>query len=597
MADDFQLPDGLAGSFEGLVKSHNGMAVKFSELLQQFQELQSRVQGLDEQGKATTTANDERAAQMDDRLKQMEATNASFQEEQKTNHEERVSKLEELQQESRTKLEEDLGAQFDGLVKSVKELADRQTADITETLPRWRAELIKEVQKLSAELPAIRTSVSSGFEAVDARLETLQAESAASLEQVNASLKEQLDAAGKRLDLSEAKLAALQEDQQTAEVSNKEQSSKLSERLGEAETRLEAKCVEEAAAAVQKLRTDWGPHLAKLQDVVKQAEYERLAFVEKVNTELETIRKDVESKTQHTEGLFQKQLLAFSNDLHEMKEELQKEFTEGQASLQGECKALKEGTAGLQQELAGVKAALEKDLAALRQKVDAGDPRVPGQIQAAVKSAQEKGRAELQEGLDKLHISIQEELQPALAAISEQIEAKKAEFLAQVTACDARVNNFELGMTLRCEGLRKSLDDLAAEFLEYVRAQASRDVDWTRLEAQIRVLESRLMPWKKGERASSPKQKGQEAEGDKTSQWLPWPKHLLIQPATHPTRPPSSGRFQGTASTLGEDLPQQPGAVYSCANVSPAGPALSAARASRVTGAFQQPLPAHPNVH
>eukprot|EP00929_Paragymnodinium_shiwhaense_P107072 TRINITY_DN7307_c0_g1_i2.p1 TRINITY_DN7307_c0_g1~~TRINITY_DN7307_c0_g1_i2.p1 ORF type:complete len:843 (-),score=225.16 TRINITY_DN7307_c0_g1_i2:236-2458(-) len=358
---------------------------------------------------------------------------------------------------------------------------------------------------LTVDLDLLKTRVSVAGEqlaAAESRFQAAGQTQAAELTSMVSSLGQTLDGELKALrgrllaaeQVAGASSTATTDALHRLEAADKEVSGRLESQV----QRLEALLVRETATALERVRVEEGQRLAQLEAVVKQSDFERLGFAERVGRDFEAFRKELRTSCAESEKAIAASAEAEWSKLRE------------EVAKRAFCTQLEELTVRLAtatknscETLANAEARWEAGSVALR--AELGEQVKMLQSQTSEKCAEVKRQVQEEEE-KKLH----DKLSVTTGRIDKIDELSKVEFARTATETAALRKELELlqdtserkleassvAFLARLEVVQSALQELAHRLNDLRSHYEDRDVEFGRLQQVVHDVMVRAWPWK-----------------------------------------------------------------------------------------------------
>jgi chromosome segregation ATPase len=183
-------------------------------------------------------------------------------------------------------MDETLTPQFKALEKTMDGLVQKQSEIVTDTLPKWRAEMSCEVQKLTTDLSRLQ-------EATSANLEALQKKLKAEHDARELAASNRIDWISNELNEIKSKIFQAEFQIASTETTLQQMSSELKTKDDELATKIEnqgdkftALLTTTVANAKEEVSKNFASRIQGLEDAFKQVDFERLQAQERLHQEI-----------------------------------------------------------------------------------------------------------------------------------------------------------------------------------------------------------------------------------------------------------------------------------------------------------------------
>lgn len=492
------VPEATTGAFGGVVESHNTLARKLCDLQTQFEALRQS------QEEAAKLAKEELAKEEERRA--IEASKAA---EAETKLEERLHSFEVSMEESAKnakesvleetkRLEDSFETRYKALNHSLEEISNRQAELISSVLPKWENDLGLQVKQVSSELSSLDESIRGRFQQTEESVMQLRADTNTQREALEARIEGELEAVRQQMSLTEDGLKTAVADLTALGVSCRDQQGKLEKELKACDDRLQQFAREQAQVAIGQMHDEYNGRLSILEGVVKQADFERLSFVDRTSKELVSLRQDLEQAQNCNTSLGQ-ELANLTEELKRADQKLESDFKNNIASLNERISSGEEQTAQLSNSLKDTESQLRAEDGKIVERLASESQRLEGIAKAEASTVLNSIRSDEGTRLATAESAIEQadlERRQLSGRITQEVDERKSEMEASAASAEQRVAAVESGSTARFESLRLATDQLAQEFQEYVRTESIRATECSRLESLVRALEARVWPWR-----------------------------------------------------------------------------------------------------
>ncbi|CAE7245650.1 unnamed protein product [Symbiodinium natans] len=534
--------------FGVVLESHNALAQKLVDLQQQLETVKlaheetlkaaAEKQAKDEERQAAAQKHEE---EQNRQAEQLETLKARIDE---------IGKSHESSDEKLAALEESTATSLKSLQLAIDELGSHQAELKTRILPKWEAELSSQIKKLEKEVLSLRQSGDARTEQLSKASSDLEARVLAECGAVESRLRPQLEEAFRRLNKAEEDLGELPVDLEATAAEGKKRWEALAAELKTSMEELRDFITSQDKQYAAELAEVYGPRMDKLEGALKQADYERLAFADRVTKELASLVKDTEK-------------LSSCDDRHEADSaeiwrELGRRDKEQKESLEKVVKELRTEVISCETRTSDV----AQSCSVVVQRQDAGQSDLLRRLEAEVRRLEDRLQAQADSvvhtirGDEGARIRALEEEVKELARQRQQLAERldqeerdrKAEVEGAAGGAEKRAAAVELVANARFESVRRALDELVIEFQGYVKTENARSMDVARLEALVRALEVRVWPWRNGakDRSPSPTHAIPQLPQSKYPEEPDWREWIKKRPATARGRKESMNGLEGS---------------------------------------------------
>jgi hypothetical protein len=498
-AEEHLLSDGWVGEVRHVVEAHNGLAGKLREaqadLGNRMEAILQRLNGnVDKLEQDQISLKDDHGTQLQELRRQNEESRSTlealvqekfgelmkFREQDGVGHrdvEQKVKGLENSMSEVVTKVA-DLGtialpklqAEFElnlSREKTVR-LADSEAAAAA------RSELGKKIERLAKELSDTR-------KALEASLGELGAASSSGVAEAKAAAE------------GFASKFAVATERQTTEIAE------LGKRLTNEAGRLEKFAAAEAQQALEVMRSDEGKRLAVLEGVVKQGEFERLSFYEKVAVDFAAVRAEIYNCQTSADEHVQETVVNYGEKFNEITIALEQRALVTQLeSLDGKVDAsLADGAKNIALAIANSECRERSEKESMQDHVET-------QYRQLKLFATEEGRSALNqartddrwEHLRNGFSEVESKCKAENRHLANEIETARNESATFCQSMEARCEEANAATGSRAAQVQQVVVGLGENVQELVNGLQRRDEDCERLERIVREVELRKWPWR-----------------------------------------------------------------------------------------------------
>lgn len=492
------VPDTTTGAFGGVVESHNALARKLFDLQSLFEAVRQSQEESAKLAKEELAKEEERraieaskAAEAEAKLEErLRSFDAKVEESAKSGKE---SVLEETK-----RLEDSFETRYKALNHSLEEISNRQAELISSVLPKWENDMGLQVKKVSNELSSFEEDIRGRFQPIEESVMQLRADTNTQREALEARIQGELEAVRQRTSLTEDGLKAVVADLAALGVSSRDQQVKLEEELKAVDDRLHQFAREQVQVAIDQMHNEYNDRLSTVESVVKQADFERLSFVDRTSKELVSLRQEVE-QAQNCSASLSQELANQTQELKRADQKLESDLKDNIASLSKRISSGEEQTAQVSNSLKETESQLRAEDGKIVERLASESQRLEEVAKAEASTVLNTIRSDETPRLATAESAIKQaelERRQLSGRITQEVEERKSELEASVTSAEERVAAVESGATARFESLRQATDQLAQEFQEYVKTESIRATECSRLEALVRALEARVWPWR-----------------------------------------------------------------------------------------------------
>eukprot|EP00930_Biecheleria_cincta_P043257 TRINITY_DN29719_c0_g1_i1.p1 TRINITY_DN29719_c0_g1~~TRINITY_DN29719_c0_g1_i1.p1 ORF type:complete len:627 (-),score=128.85 TRINITY_DN29719_c0_g1_i1:22-1902(-) len=490
--------DAATGAFGGVVESHNTLARKLCDLqtelekVRQFQEESAKLAkeelAKEEERRASeATKAAESEAKLEERFRSFEVR-----------IDEGLKNTKESVLEETKRLEDSFETRYKALNHSLAEISNRQGELVSSVLPKWESDIRIEVQKVSSDLSTLDESLHGRLQQIEECVTQLRGHTDTQREDLKVHIEGEIEAVRQRVSVSEDGLKALVAELTALSGSCRDQHAKLEEALKTSGDGLQQFAREQAQTAIDQMSDEYSGRLSTLENVVKQADFERLSFVDRTSKELVSLRQDFEQVQSCNTSLGQG-LATHAQEQTQANQKLETYLQSQIASLSERISSGEERTAQVSQSLAAAESQLRAEDGKIVERLASESKRLEGVVKAEASAVLNNIRSDEGPRLAAAETAIQEaalERRQLSGRITQELDERKSELEASTSNMEQRVVAVESGATARFESLRQATDQLAQEFQDYVRTESIRATECSRLEVLVRALESRVWPWR-----------------------------------------------------------------------------------------------------
>lgn len=378
------------------------------------------------------------------------------------------------------------------LERALEDLATANADMASKTLPRWRQDVSTELQKVAAQLEAQRecsrqdaaeqhAQAAGQMASLQEQLTALVRRAADEGQAIGEAVKRletRIDGLATRLESSERRLGL-------GESGFQEHLREQEQRLGLLDGQAEQAKQEGQALALA---------LAKLEAVVKQAEYERLGSAERAARELDSRLSEEESARQAALERMRQELPS-CEEVHGLQTRLQAAEASGQSVVSRIEKTEKQVTG---------------DFVALQQKLQEESQALSEQYQAEAARIFEKMACEgirvdgLERSLQESAARLGQKQEAASQDMRLELQATRSDMEASLKSVALKSEATDLACQARMAPVQDAVDLLTKELHGFLQLQAEKESDSSHLEVAVRELQARLRPWRVGLRSTMP---------------------------------------------------------------------------------------------
>jgi len=561
-------PDVHAAALSSLIDAHNGLVRRLSQVQAQLDmNFEIQAQASKDLRKLTSRLEDgtsDTERRFEDLHKQVKESHEAA----KCLAESKSSALEEKLVKAHQDLDALVQPRMLGLERALEDLASSQAEFTSKTLPRWRADVGAEIQKLAGQH---NVNLEKSVKQAQDHEAQLAAQSAA-LEEHRANLEKRLEAdteaMRQRLATAEENSASLASELASAESRLRTADGALHERLQEHESKLEV--LTSQGSQARGLAQVQGESHSRLEDAFKQADLERLAFETRIQRELEALRTEHGLHRQSGDEQHDAHRSLLQGELARVRSELEACLaTKAEVQeLSGKLESTK--SHGQQAENSGASAVAQvaAQVHKLEEKVDQECSRLSAEALQAGAKALDAVRGDETLRLNKLEQSMPEAFNACFAAeerVKQDLQKLREELKAAEALTSSRLDSTNGALTSKMEPVQDAVDVLTKEIHSFMQLQTEQHEEQGKVLEVVKAMEGRLWPHRKSR--LGPEVPGSQPGLDRARTE---PTEFVQREGSAATREPTPKAASRPPSARG----QRPDA-----NV--AGAALGAARAAR----------------
>jgi len=490
--------EAATGAFGGVVESHNTLARKLCELQTQLEAVRQSQEEAAKLGKEELAKEEERRASEATKAAESEAKLEERFRTFEVQNEESAKTAKESVLEETKRLEDSFETRYKALNHSLEEISNRQAELISSVLPKWESDIRLEVQKMSSDLSSLDESLRGRLQQIEESAIQLRAHADSQREALEVRIEGDIEAVRQRTSITEDGLKALVADLTALSDNSRDQYAKLEEELKTSGDQLQQFASEKAQAAIDQMHDEYNGRLSTLESVVKQADFERLSFVDRTSKELVSLRQDFE-QVQSCNASLGQGLVTQAQELTQANQKLESDIKSQIASLSERISSGEQQTAQVSQSLKAAESQLRAEDGKIAERLASESQRLEGIAKAEASAVLNNIRSDEGSRLATAETAIKDavlERQQLSGRIAQELNERKSELESFAAIIEQRVVTVETGATARFESLRQATDQLAQEFQDYVKTESIRATECSRLEALVRALESRVWPWR-----------------------------------------------------------------------------------------------------
>eukprot|EP00435_Cladocopium_sp_Y103_P059722 s141_g21.t1 len=347
-----------------------------------------------------------------------------------------------------TALEKSSEAERKALRHSIDEISNHQAELKSRTLPDWEAGLRADINRLREDIIGIQGELKERLEKAEKAAEELQ------------------------------------------EMLNKDEGFKMAGVLQSQVNSLEAFVKKQDEI----LTAGYNSRLEQLETALRQSDYERLIFSERVG-------QDLQGMSQHLRGF-----ASLLTDISQHLEQVDGQDGSGLRKVQVEVDSLKEVTSKLRKDFEARSEKTEASHAASMSSLGSRYSELEKAIRSEVERLSMSKSTKEVERIQRLEAEMKQEREERRSFIT-RFEKEERERVESWQKRSSEVHQVDMTLeTSAVDSVRKELEELKLNFQSLLMAEDQRMMDAARLEALVRALEDRVWPWRRNskDRSRSP---------------------------------------------------------------------------------------------
>eukprot|EP00928_Gymnodinium_smaydae_P015036 TRINITY_DN15515_c0_g1_i1.p1 TRINITY_DN15515_c0_g1~~TRINITY_DN15515_c0_g1_i1.p1 ORF type:complete len:758 (+),score=201.52 TRINITY_DN15515_c0_g1_i1:120-2276(+) len=509
MQQQFVLSAGaLNSAFGGVVEAHNGLTQLLSDTKRQVDAARAEQardsSKLNELSRSYEESSADHSKRLDGVSASLDETRASLE----TLVRESADQLRQERREAITALEDGLQPRLSALEKSLEDVVSRVADLASVALPRQRADIDAGIAKLANELSAQRSAAEVERQRQDLQTRDIVEEFRRADAELSARLESDLAALRSDLQLTHGSVEAVAARGVAVESRLDATCAELGRRLSAEVSRLEVLAAREATETRNGIREDEGARLSRLEGVVKQAEFERLASARQLSGDLEELQSSWRASCTEAAERIAAVEAAVRRDLEALRaqgeERLSLQVREATTRQTADASRLEmslaEGLAKAERERGDLETSLSRLVETETSRLERF---AKEEASGALTAAQNDERwGDLRRDL--------QEAQSTLGAAQERLGSELKESREELGACERTGRRQEAAAAAaagQAEQMQQAINDLASGLRSISNGQRLRDDELVRLEELVREVEVRRWPWRAAmqrQRSSSP---------------------------------------------------------------------------------------------
>jgi len=496
-------PDVHAAALSSLIDAHNGIVRRLSQVQAQLDlNFETQAQACKEM-KRLTSRLEQGKTDSERRFEDLYNQAKESHEATKSLVEDKTSMVEEKLVRAHQDLDTLMQPRLLGLERALEYIASSQAEFTSKTLPRWRADVSAETQRLASQHDANREKSLKQVQDHEAKF-TAQS---TVIEEHRVNLERRLEADAetmqRRLATAEESSASLAAELASAESRLRTADGVLHERLHEHESRLEV-LTNQSSQARELAQVQGGSH-SRLEDAFKQADLERLSFETRTLRELEALRREMGESRQSGDERLDTDRSLLQGELARMRAEIEaclatKAEVQALEELAGKLESTR--SHGQQAENSGASAVAQvaAEVHKLKAKVDQECSRLSAEALQAGVRALDAVRGDETLRLNKLEQNMPEAFNACLAAeerVKQDLQSLREELKAAEAVTTSRLDSTNGAITSRMEPVQDAVDVLTREIRSFMQLQTEQQEEQSKVLELIRAMEGRLWPGRK----------------------------------------------------------------------------------------------------
>jgi hypothetical protein len=493
-------------TFGAIVDAHNGLAHKFFQSEKQIGTICESQTKAAKNLKELSERQEEIQASQAKALEEAQRQNRALADQLKALLADQLKALEVRQDKALRTHDEELKPSIKAMERTVEDLAAGQSEVTTRTLPRWRADVGSDVQKIGTDLAEIKQQTTKRAQEQEARVTQLEAE----LQQLRTSLEQRITTEiGKlaaRVDTVVDNCGNLSPKLIETENRLKDEQRTLSEMIQAQGERLEEHAKAQVQRGLDAIRDREGSRLDKLEKVFKAADFERLHFSETIKQDVDNLRAELpELRSEwmkEIEGM-EKSLASHFANMGTARETLEQRVASEIETALAKIRDLESDSKALRSDLTSTGNQYNASYTSLREQLEAQGRSLEERIKEDNGTVRSEVGTEMRNEfvvrlapLDKrLRESDQEHKECAQRA-KEELDQFRLQATAGLETLRRSSEDVSKDMTMRLEPLHRTLSSLQNMCQEFGRLQEWRGAQMDELDNVVRAVESRMWPWR-----------------------------------------------------------------------------------------------------